>query len=266
MTTEDDFHAALDANPDDWQTRLVKSIKTLGFEAFHAYNEAGGKVRQHPSALTTTHPLRKGHVMATDQSTHARTDGLAQRLNTIREQFGIAGRIAAHPAHDFIAVSDDGRVFSWRVSTRHRLGQIRELKQGRTNNQRMKGRKGHLYIRIDGLHAELVHRLVAEVFLPAPAEGQDVVRHLNGDLLDNRPDNLAWGTQAENMEDMIRHGRSQRGERSANAKLTDRRTKIVRAMYEEGFRADVISHLFGIHEHRVHTIVAGGAWVETESL
>src|SRR5262249_12949164 len=32
------------------------------------------------------------------------------------------------------------------------------------------------------------------------------VRHLNGIRTDNRPENLAWGTKSENMQDAVRHG------------------------------------------------------------
>lgn len=50
-----------------------------------------------------------------------------------------------------------------------------------------------------------VHRLVAVAFLGEPKEGQEV-RHLNGDPADNRVENLAWGTHAENVADSVLHG------------------------------------------------------------
>ena len=34
----------------------------------------------------------------------------------------------------------------------------------------------------------------------------DVVRHLDGDKENNRAENLAWGTDSENMIDQVRHG------------------------------------------------------------
>lgn len=49
--------------------------------------------------------------------------------------------------------------------------------------------------------------LVAEAFIGPRPPGQ-VVRHLNGDPADNRVENLAYGTQSENMLDMVRHGRN----------------------------------------------------------
>lgn len=50
-----------------------------------------------------------------------------------------------------------------------------------------------------------VHRMVAEAFIPNPS-GFPVVRHLNDDPTDNRVENLAWGTQSDNMRDAIRNG------------------------------------------------------------
>jgi hypothetical protein len=51
-----------------------------------------------------------------------------------------------------------------------------------------------------------VHRAVALAFHGPPPESQPIVRHLNGDPSDNRPENLAWGTQSENMRDAVEHG------------------------------------------------------------
>lgn len=48
-----------------------------------------------------------------------------------------------------------------------------------------------------------VHCLVAEAFIGPRPEGQ-VVRHLNCDSTDNRPENLAYGTPQENIHDSIR--------------------------------------------------------------
>lgn len=51
-----------------------------------------------------------------------------------------------------------------------------------------------------------IHTLVAMAWHGPRPDGQEC-RHLNGDPTDNRPENLAWGTRAENMADMVRHGR-----------------------------------------------------------
>jgi hypothetical protein len=50
-----------------------------------------------------------------------------------------------------------------------------------------------------------VHRLLAQAFIPN-TEGLPVVRHLNDDGLDLRIENLAWGTQSDNLRDCVRNG------------------------------------------------------------
>lgn len=50
-----------------------------------------------------------------------------------------------------------------------------------------------------------LHRLVAETFVPNP-DNLPVVRHLNDDPLDNRVENLKWGTYSENQLDSVRNG------------------------------------------------------------
>lgn len=58
----------------------------------------------------------------------------------------------------------------------------------------------------DGNHrTRPVHRLVAEAFIGPILEGM-VVRHLNDVPTDNRLENLAIGTQSENILDCVRNG------------------------------------------------------------
>lgn len=50
-----------------------------------------------------------------------------------------------------------------------------------------------------------LHRLVAEAFIPNP-NNYPIVRHLDDDPTHNTDDNLAWGTQRDNMEDCRNNG------------------------------------------------------------
>lgn len=82
-------------------------------------------------------------------------------------------------------------------------------------------RKGYLRVRLlkaDGLRkTQTVHALVATAFHgPRPSSSHEC-RHLDGDPANNRADNLAWGTAAENAADRERHGRTSRGETHASA-------------------------------------------------
>lgn len=65
----------------------------------------------------------------------------------------------------------------------------------------------HGYHRVSaGGRSWAVHRLVLEVFVGPCPEGMET-RHLDGDPHRNWwPENLAWGTHTENMQDRVRHG------------------------------------------------------------
>ena len=51
-----------------------------------------------------------------------------------------------------------------------------------------------------------VHRLVCEAFHGPPPEGKPLACHKDGDTLNNRADNLYWGSPEDNMQDALRHG------------------------------------------------------------
>jgi hypothetical protein len=107
----------------------------------------------------------------------------------------------------YYEVSDSGQVRSVDRSTIGRDGR-RLFHAGKVRKQKMwrdlywqVGLSRHSTNRVWN-----IHRLVCEAFHGPPTPGQ-VVRHLNGDSKDNRPENLQWGTPAENTADMLKHGR-----------------------------------------------------------
>lgn len=74
-------------------------------------------------------------------------------------------------------------------------------------------------LRVDGKpKSHRVHRLVAVAFLGQPPEPGMDVRHLDGNELNNRVENLAWGTRSENMQDRTRHGTCVNAEKTQCAK------------------------------------------------
>ena len=111
--------------------------------------------------------------------------------------------------HDGYEVSNLGRVRSKRRVIRRCDGVIQSapgtvLVANRTG-------KGRDYLTVHlysggKRHARKVHQLVLETFVGPRPEGHEV-RHLNGDSMDNRLENLAYGTHSENVRDVIRHGK-----------------------------------------------------------
>lgn len=103
------------------------------------------------------------------------------------------------PNYPHYSITKDGRIFSYvgagrKVGIKHKpLKKPRELK-----NTLDKG-TGYYVVSLGAHNKKFVHRLVLETYV-GPANGQQC-RHLNGNKLDNRIENLCWGTYEENLED-----------------------------------------------------------------
>lgn len=107
----------------------------------------------------------------------------------------------------------------------------------------------------------LAHRLVW-IAANGPVPDEIVVRHaVCGNPPCCRLDHLAEGTQAENSQDTIRHGRTTQGERSASAKLTDATVREIRARYAAGNISQAkLAADYGLHQMTVSDIIRGVTW------
>ena len=100
------------------------------------------------------------------------------------------------------AVSDIGRVRIVRTSPSHRPGMASTY----LNRRRPGSPYRRVQLRVDGRNKVFsVHQLVALAFIGPRPNGLEV-RHLNGDSLDNRVENLAYGTTSRNQLDSVEHG------------------------------------------------------------
>ena len=102
---------------------------------------------------------------------------------------------------DFLGyqVSNWGRVRSF-INNRHGIcGEWHMLKP-------VFNHRGYPTVCLGRGNRRLVSRLVAEAFISNP-DNLPLVRHLDDDPSNNHVDNLAWGTQTDNMQDCVRHGR-----------------------------------------------------------
>lgn len=105
-------------------------------------------------------------------------------------------------------VSDHGQVRSLdrTIVTHTKHGEVRRRLAGKIMKQHL----GAAYLEVTlsrGNEKTLArpHRLVLEAFVGPCPEGMET-RHFNGNPLDNRLENLLWGTPVENASDCTRHG------------------------------------------------------------
>lgn len=110
-----------------------------------------------------------------------------------------------------------------------------------------------------------VHRLVLEAFAGPRQPGQ-VARHRHGVPSDNRLSQLQWGTQKQNCEDTVRHGRSTRGVKNAQAKLTPGKVMEMRRFralpLADGKRVPLreLARIYGVSIGAVCDAVKGRTW------
>ena len=105
-----------------------------------------------------------------------------------------------------------------------------------------------------------VHRLMCVAFNgPPPFEGA-ICRHLNDDRLDNRPENLAWGTVADNTADARRNNRMAIGARVGGATLTEANVLEIRRRVGAGEKCLTIAIEYGVTDANVWRAAHGVSW------
>lgn len=101
-----------------------------------------------------------------------------------------------------------------------------------------------------------VHIVVLTAFSGPKAAKHLQCRHLDGDNLNNRADNLKWGTILENRADTRRHGRL----RSGHTKLYWPQVDEIRRRAAAGETAGSIAIDFPVKRDQVQCIMNGTSW------
>jgi len=144
-------------------------------------------------------------------------------------------------------VSDDGRVWSHKRNKVMRGSCRRGYRRICLTNKRRK-------------KSYFIHKLLLIAFVGPNPEGMQTC-HNNGIRDDNRLDNLRWDTPKNNEKDKLRHGTHQRGEKSANAKLTENDVRQITNLHQAGMSHAAIARKVGdILPETIGLIIRGKNW------
>lgn len=123
-------------------------------------------------------------------------------------------------------------------------------------------------------YQSLVHRLVADAFLPAPAPGQTLVAHIDFDKLNNRASNLRWMTPEENYSHQKKSPhvikekedrKLRRKEDSKSTKLTTTRVMLLKKLLNEGKSVRQLAKTFKVTDTQIMRIKRGENWADVKA-
>lgn len=106
------------------------------------------------------------------------------------------------------------------------------------------------------------HVLVCELFNGPKPSLKHQVNHIDGNKLNNTPQNLEWVTPAENTAHSIQFlGNAMRGERSGSSKLDDMKVLTIRTFKRHpNYKANYLASLFGVSITTIRRVGYGELW------
>lgn len=122
----------------------------------------------------------------------------------------------------------------------------------------VKKSNGYLAVSFGRLDQTAIHVAVLAAFIGHPQERQQCL-HDDGDKINNRLDNLRWGTGAENSEDARRHGILRVGEKNNKAKLTAVAVQEIRTRFGRETGKQICAD-YGVAPSTIIRAAAGRTW------
>lgn len=102
-----------------------------------------------------------------------------------------------------------------------------------------------------------VHRLVCKAFHGLPPQEGMQASHLDGNSHNNKPENLAWETPAENLSRKLAHGTHDTGTFNSRAHLTQENLVEIRLLREQGWTQQAIADKLGVRRTTINRALSG---------
>lgn len=108
---------------------------------------------------------------------------------------------------------------------------------------------------------DYAHRVSAQIHLPPPPPGKNIIRHRCDNPLCVNPVHLQWGTKVGNWRDRERTGTNswQGMGREQHTKLDEFDVRIIRALTDTTTNLD-LARMFGVSITNISKIVNGHSW------
>jgi len=124
--------------------------------------------------------------------------------------------------------------------------------------KKLKHTAGYLGVNIRRSKRVLIHRMVAQSFIPNP-KNKEFVNHKNGIKADNRVENLEWTTRQENENHAFNTGlKNSTGSHNTMAKLNETKVQKIKELSKSNVKC--LSSLYKVHRATIQRIINGKIW------
>jgi hypothetical protein len=144
----------------------------------------------------------------------------------------------------------------------HENGDIISGYNGKPLSQHV-DKKGYCRVTLKSVGTRLVHRLVAEAFIPNP-DNLPQVNHLDGNKSNNHVSNLEWATGKKNVEHSVKIGLVKRGDQRPNAAFSDDNVRECRRLRELGWNYYELGARYNVSYQTVHKICTRQTYTHIE--
>lgn len=147
-------------------------------------------------------------------------------------------------------------------------GKVRGLRSGKVLSPFVSNCGYHMVCLCTGFKTRkgfLIHRLVAETFIPNPL-CKSQVNHIDGDKGNNAVSNLEWTTPKENTYHAYKVGlRHTYGSGSPNAKLSEEDVREIKRLYSKGIKQygyRSLAKKYGVSHKTIYSVIKNITWRE----